>query len=247
MPPWVQVGLALALICVSVWAIVRPDPAQADKAQLTRAEWGRVLSILVVMFFVIAFWTGFEQGGGTMALFADENTDRRIGGWEVPSSWFQSINPLVIVALAPLFATLWTRLDSGRYAMADTMKQALGMVVLGLGFVFMAIAQAQADAGVKVGMQWLTLVFVIHTVGELMLSPVGLSMVSRVAPTRLAGLLMGVWFLSSAAANYLAGVAERLLQGSGFALYPFLAAFAIGAGLLLALASRPLERLMRAT
>ena len=246
LPTAVQVALALAVIGGSVWAIVRPDPSADGRAPLTRAEWGRVFSILVVMVFVIAFWTGFEQGGGTMALFADENTDRVVGTWVVPSSWFQSINPLVIVALAPIFSVLWTRLDSSRHALGDTMKQALGMIVLGLGFVVMAVAQTQADTGVKVGMQWLVIVFTIHTVGELMLSPVGLSMVSRVAPSRLVGLLMGVWFLANAAANYLAGMAEQLLQASGFSLYPFLAAFAIGAGVLLALVSRPLERLMHA-
>lgn len=96
-------------------------------------------------------------------------------------------------------------------------------------------------------MQWLAVVFVIHTLGELVLSPVGLSMVSRVAPAKVAGLLMGVWFLSSAVANYLAGVLEQLLAGSGFSLYPFLAGFAVAAGVLLALISRPLERLMKAS
>ena len=240
-----QALLAVAVIAGTVFAIARPNADVVGREPLTRGEWGRVFAIVVVMFFVIAFWTGFEQAGGTMALFADQNTDRHVGSFEVPSSWFQSINPLVIVALAPLFAALWTRLDRSAYALSDSLKQALGMVVLGLGFVVMAAAQAQADTGQKVGMQWLVVVFVIHTLGELMLSPVGLSMVSRVAPVQLASLLMGVWFLSSAAANYLAGVMEHLLQGSGFALYPFLAAFAIGAGVLLALISRPLERLMR--
>jgi POT family proton-dependent oligopeptide transporter len=198
------------------------------------------------MFFVIAFWTGFEQAGGTMALFADQNTDRMAGSFEVPASWFQAINPLVIVALAPVFAVLWTRMDQGRFAMSDSMKQAMGMVVLGLGFIVMAFAQTMADGGIKVGMHWLAIVFVIHTIGELMLSPVGLSMVSRVAPAKVASLMMGVWFLSSAAANYLAGVMEQMLHGSGISLYPFLAAFAIGAGVVLALVSRTLERWMHA-
>ena len=246
LPTALQALLALALIAGTVYAIARPNADVAGREPLSRAEWGRVLAIVVVMFFVIAFWTGFEQAGGTMALFADQNTDRMVGSFEVPSSWFQSINPLVIVAAAPLFAALWTRLDRSAYAMGDSMKQALGMVVLGLGFVVMALAQGQADGGHKVGMHWLAIVFFIHTLGELMLSPVGLSMVSRVAPAQVASLMMGVWLLSSAAANYLAGVMEHLLQGSGFALYPFLAGFAIGAGVLLALISRPLERLMHA-
>ncbi|MFO1251114.1 MAG: peptide MFS transporter [Inhella sp.] len=246
LPTVAQVLIAVGVIGGAIWSIVKPDAKSVGHEPLNRAEWGRVISIVIVMIFVIAFWTGFEQAGGTMALFADENTNRMVGSFEVPSSWFQSINPLVIVALAPVFAALWTRLDQSRYRMGDTMKQALGMVVLGLGFVVMAIAQSMADSGIKVGMHWLAIVFFIHTLGELMLSPVGLSMVSRVAPAKLVSLLMGVWFLSSAAANYLAGVMEELLKGSGFALYPFLAAFAIGAGVLLALISRPLEKAMHA-
>lgn len=249
LPTAVQMLGAVALLGGSIWWIVKPNEKEAKDAghaPMNRAEWGRVISIIIVMIFVIAFWTGFEQAGGTMALFADQNTDRMVGSFEVPASWFQSINPLVIVALAPLFAVLWTRLERSRFKLGDTLKQAMGMVVLGLGFIVMAMAQAQADAGAKLGMQWLAIVFFIHTLGELMLSPVGLSMVSRVAPAKVLSLMMGVWFLSSAAANYLAGVMEQMLHGSGIALYPFLAAFAIGAGVLLALLSPLLERLMRA-
>jgi proton-dependent oligopeptide transporter, POT family len=246
LPTAAQGVLALAAVGGSIWMIVKPDAKQTDHAPMKAAEWSRVIAIVIVMFFVIAFWTGFEQAGGTMALFADQNTNRMAGSFEVPASWFQSINPLVIVALAPVFALLWTRLDQSRFAMGDTLKQAMGMVVLGLGFLVMAAAQSQADTGIKVGMQWLAIVFVIHTIGELMLSPVGLSMVSRVAPAKVVSLMMGVWFLSSAAANYLAGVMEQLLHGSGYSLYPFLAAFAIGAGVLLAVLSPLLEKAMRA-
>lgn len=246
LPGAVQVLLSLGLVGGSIWMIIKPDAKSLDHAPLTRADWSRIVSIVIVMFFVIAFWTGFEQAGGTMALFADQNTDRMAGSFEVPASWFQAINPLVIVALAPVFAILWTRMDQSRFAMGDTLKQAMGMVVLGLGFLVMAVAQNMADTGIKVGMHWLAIVFVIHTIGELMLSPVGLSMVSRVAPAKVASLMMGVWFLSSAAANYLAGIMEHLLQGSSFALYPFLAAFAIGAGVILALLSKTLERWMQA-
>jgi POT family proton-dependent oligopeptide transporter len=246
LPTLAQVAIALGVIGGSIWMIVKPDAKSEGHEPLNRAEWGRVIAIAIVMVFVIAFWTGFEQAGGTMALFADQNTDRMLGSFEVPASWFQSINPLVIVALAPLFAVLWTKLDQSRFKLGDTLKQAMGMVVLGLGFIVMAMAQGQADAGVKVGMHWLAIVFFIHTLGELMLSPVGLSMVSRVAPAKVVSLMMGVWFLSSAAANYLAGVMEQLLHGSGYSLYPFLAAFAIGAGVLLAVLSPLLERLMRA-
>ena len=200
--------------------------------------------IIIVMFFVIAFWTGFEQAGGTMSLFADKQTDRSAFGFEIPASLFQSINPLVIVLLAPLFSILWTRLDVSRFALPDTAKQALGMIVLGLGFIVMAQAQTLADANGKVGPQWLAMVFTIHTIGELMLSPVGLSMVSRVAPARLASLMMGVWFLSSAAAGYLSGTLEQMLHGSAYSLWPFLTVMSIGSGVLLLLITPLLSRLM---
>ncbi|MDE2372048.1 MAG: peptide MFS transporter, partial [Burkholderiales bacterium] len=172
--PWelralVDAGLMAALIIT----IARPD-RNAQAAPLTPQDWGRVIGIVVVMVFVIAFWTGFEQAGGTMTLFADKQTDRHLLGFEVPASLFQSINPLVIVLLAPVFSIIWTRLDQSRYALSDTAKQAFGMIVLGLGFVVMARAQTLADTTGPVGVQWLAAVYVIHTLGELMLSPVGL-------------------------------------------------------------------------
>ncbi|MDE1927963.1 MAG: peptide MFS transporter, partial [Burkholderiales bacterium] len=243
--PWelrslVDAGLLAALIVV----IARPG-RDAQAAPLTPQDWGRVIGIVIVMVFVIAFWTGFEQAGGTMTLFADQQTDRHLLGVEVPASLFQSINPAVIVLLAPVFSIIWTRLDRSRYALSDTAKQACGMIVLGLGFIVMARAQTLADATGPVGMQWLAAVYVIHTLGELMLSPVGLSMVSRIAPARLAALLMGVWFLSSAGADYLAGMLEQMLAGSGLPLYPFLAAMSIGAGIVLLLITPLLNRLMR--
>ena len=238
-----RIAFNVAVMAAILWLIARPEKGTKTEP-LSRADMGRVLGIIIVMFFVIAFWTGFEQAGGTMNLFADKQTERELFGFTVPASLFQSINPLVIVLMAPVFALLWTRLDQSRFALADTAKMALGMVVLGLGFLVMAQAQTLADLNGKVGAQWLAIVYVIHTIGELMLSPVGLAMVSRIAPTRLAALLMGVWFLSSAAANYLAGTLEHMLEGSGLPLYPFLAGVAIGAGLVLLVITPLLSRLM---
>ena len=148
------------------------------------------------------------------------------------------------VLLAPVFSIIWTRLDQSRFALPDTAKQALGMIVLGLGFIVMTRAQNLADTTGPVGPQWLAAVFAIHTIGELMLSPVGLSMVSRVAPARLASLMMGVWFLSSAAAGYLSGTLEQMLHGSSYSLWPFLTAMSIGSGVLLLLITPLLSRLM---
>ena len=238
--------MGLLFFILARYAFKRSTKAFSDPSfpPLTPREWSRVLAIIIVMCFVIIFWTGFEQAGGTMTLFADENTHRDVFGFLIPASLFQAINPALIVLLAPLFSVLWTRLDQSRYAISDVVKQSLGMMVLGLGFVVMSQAQALADTGIKVGAQWLMVVYAIHTLGELMLSPVGLSMVSRIAPVPLASLMMGVWLLSNAFANYLAGSMESMLKGSGLALYPTLAAMSFAAGALLWILSPLLKRMM---
>ena len=204
----------------------------------------RIVAIFVMAFGVIFFWMGFEQAGGSMTLFAEQQTDRHLLGFEIPVTWFQAINPLVIILLAPLFSALWTRLDASRHPLPDPAKMGLGMIVLGLGFVVMAAAQNRAEALGTVGPLWLTMVYVLHTLGELMLSPVGYSMVSQVAPARLVGLLMGVWLASIGVANYLAGALEGLLTGSGINPYVFLLGSSIGAGTLLLLLTPWLHRMM---
>ena len=194
--------------------------------------------------FVIFFWMGFEQAGGTMNLFADKLTDRQIGNWLMPASYFQSVNPLLILILAPLFSLLWVRLDSSRFALSSVAKQAIGMLILGLGFVLLAVAQEQADLYGIVGPEWLLGVYLLHTLGELCLSPIGLSMVTKLAPAQLVSMMMGFWFTAVAAANYLAGTLESLLAESGLPLYWFLVASSMGAGLLLLLLAPLIVRLM---
>jgi POT family proton-dependent oligopeptide transporter len=211
---------------------------------MTASDWARVISVFIVMLFVIVFWTGFEQAGGTLTLFADKNTDREVFGFLIPASSFQAINPALIVLLAPLFSMGWTKLDSSKYALSDVGKQSLGMIVLGLGFVVMSYAQNLSDTIGRVGPQWLFMVYAIHTLGELMLSPIGLAMVSRVAPAKLSALLMGVWLLSSAIAGYMAGALEAILKNSDFSLYPFLATISISAGVILFIISPFLTRMM---
>jgi len=242
LPGAVKTIVWLVLLGLCAWAALRgPD---RRLMRFTRPEIGRVAAIGIVAVFVVFFWMGFEQTGGTMTLFADKQTDRHIGGWEVPASWFLSINPLGILLLAPVFAWLWTTLDSSRFKLPDTAKQGLGMIVLGLGFVMMAAAQTRAEQLGTVGPQWLAGVYLLHTIGELMLSPVGLSLVSRAAPRRLVGLLMGVWLMAIGVANYLAGALEGLLAGSGIPLYVFLFGTSIGAGVLLLALTPWLQRLL---
>ncbi|HET7456977.1 MAG TPA: peptide MFS transporter [Gemmatimonadaceae bacterium] len=165
----------------------------------------RVIALFIVVFFVIFFWAAYEQAGSSMNLFADKNTDLHVGSRAIPSSWFQSVNPAVILIFAPTFAWLWGALGRANREPSTALKMALGLFLLGGGFVFMMIGGRRADAGVLVSPLWLVAAYTFHTWGELCLSPVGLSYVSKVAPWRFAGLLMGVWFLANAVANKLAG------------------------------------------
>ena len=243
LPLAARLALGLGLCALAALAPRLFGRRNANNAPLTRADWHAMFAIGVIAVFVILFWMGAEQAGGTMNLFADQQTERAILGWEMPASYFQAVNPLGIVVFAPLMAALWTHLDRSRYALSDPAKQGLGMIVLGLGFIVMALAQERADLLGKVGPLWLGGAILLHTLGELMLSPIGLSMVTKLAPARLGAMMMGLWFGSNAVANYLAGVLEALLAGTDIALYWFLVATSIGGGVLLLLITPWLRRL----
>jgi len=238
--------LALVIIAAAVWLPGLLAGKGAKSEALTATEWKRVIAICVLTMFSIFFWMGFEQAGGSMSLFADKQTARTIAGFEVPSSWFQSINPFGILVMAPIFASIWTWLNRQPFALPDPAKQALGLMVLGLGFIVMYRAQNIADTGILVSPLWLAGAYLLHTIGELMLSPVGLALTSRAAPIRVAALLMGVWMLSSAAGNYLAGALEKIMNGTGIPPYLFLTESSIGAGILLLVLTPILHKLLRA-
>jgi POT family proton-dependent oligopeptide transporter len=241
-----KTAIVIAIVAV-LWGIghVRAKRhADAGHEPLTSEEWQRIIAIVVMGFFVIFFWMGFEQAGGTMNLFADKLTERNLFGWEIPASYFQAINPLAILALGPVMAALWLRVDTSRYALPTPAKMAFGLVFLGLGFIVLAIGDSRAQVLGKVGPQWLTIVYLLHTVGELCLSPVGLSMVTKLSPARVAALMMGVWYLANAAANYLAGILEDLLKGTSIPLYWFLVGSSLGAAVVLFAITPLLKRLM---
>lgn len=231
----------VAAIMATLWFSNKP---KEDAEKLSREEWHRILAILIMGFFVVFFWMGFEQAGGTMSLFADKQTDRHLAGWEIPASFFQAINPLGIVLLGPIMAFIWTRNAESKFKLPTPAKMALGMIILGLGFIVMAFAQDQANLTGRVGPQWLFFVYLLHTIGELCLSPVGLSMVTKLAPTRVVAMMMGVWYLANFVANLLAGFLEEMLKGSSFPLYGFLVGSSIGAGLILLLITPLLKKLM---
>ena len=175
-----------------------------DKS-LSKIEKQQIGVIYIVAFFVIFFWAAFEQAGASLTFFAQEQTDRELFGWSMPASWFNSFNAVFIVALAPLVSILWTKLSNKNLEPASPYKQAFGLLFLALGYVFIAFGVDGVEPGIKVSIIWLTGLYFIHTIGELFLSPIGLSMVNKLAPVRFASLLMGVWFLSTAAANNFAG------------------------------------------
>lgn len=175
----------------------------------------RVIALFIVVFFVIFFWAAYEQTGSSMNLFADKNTDLHAGSFMIPSSWFQSVNPADIVIFAPIFAWMWTALGRRGREPSTAMKMVLGLALLATGFLFMVIGGSRADTGVLVSPFWLVAAYTFHTWGELCLSPVGLSYVTKVAPVRFASLLMGVWFLANAAANKIAGAVAAFTPTPG--------------------------------
>lgn len=244
-----RVGLAMAVLLVlaSLPRLLQGmghGQSTRPHQPLSREEWQRIAAIVIIAFFVIVFWMGFEQAGGTMNLFADQKTDRHIFNWEFPASYFQSLNPLLILVLAPLLSRLWLVWDGSSHAVSVVSKQGLGMLLLGLGFVVMALAQQQSEQYGTVGPLWLVGVYFLHTVGELFLSPIGLSMVTKLAPAHLAGMMMGLWFGGTAVAEYLAGTLEAMLKGSDIPLYWFLVITSMGAGLILLLLNPLLMRMM---
>jgi POT family proton-dependent oligopeptide transporter len=210
-------------------------------------ERNRVLAIFIVAFFVVFFWMAYEQAGSSMNLFADRHTRLSIGAFTFPSSWFQAVNPLFILAFAPLFASAWVSLGRRGKEPSTAFKMVIGLAFLGTGFLFMVAAGNFADTGAIVSPIWLTMAYAFHTWGELSLSPVGLSYVTKVAPARFASLLMGVWFLANAAANklggFLASQTENIPSLAKFYMIPVATSF--GAAFLLLLLVPLLKRLTK--
>ncbi len=218
---WSVIGAALVCIFFFVvgfdffgslifgMAIAIPGLIISDRS-LSKPEKDRIWVIYIAAFFVIFFWSAFEQAGASLTFFADEQTDRTLFGWTVPASYFQSINAVAIVIFAPLFAALWTMLDKRNLEPASPFKQAYGLAFLSVGYLVIAIGVNMIGPGEKSNMLWLIALYVIHTFGELCLSPIGLSMVNKLAPIKFASLLMGVWFVANATANKFAGMLSAL-------------------------------------
>jgi POT family proton-dependent oligopeptide transporter len=182
---------------------------------LTAVERSRIIVIYIIAFFVIFFWSAFEQAGASLTLFADQQTDRNLFGWEMPASYFQSVNPLAIIIFAPLFAYMWTALGKKNMEPNSPVKQSIGLFLLAIGYLIIAFGVKGVNGTEKTSMFWLLSMYLVHTIGELCLSPIGLSMVARLSPMRLGSLLMGIWFMSNAMANDFAGMLSKLYPEGG--------------------------------
>ena len=169
----------------------------------TRAERARLTVITILFCAAAVFWGVFEQAGSTLTLFADRSTDNHLFGWAFDSSWWQSVNAMMIVVLAPVFSWLW--IWFGKRNPSYPTKFGVGLLFVGLGFLWLVGGANAAASGARVGIHWLTGVYLLHTIGELCLSPVGLSSMTKLAPQRVVGMMMGVWFLASSVGNFLGG------------------------------------------
>ena len=190
--------------------VLMPIIIFSDKS-LSKIETKRIIVIFILVFFVIFFWGAFEQAGASLTLFAERQTERTIFGREMPASYFQSVNPLAVIALAPIFTIIWGFLYIRKLEPSSPKKMAIGLALVALGFVVIAIAVKGIGVEEKVSMWWLIGLYIIHSMGELCLSPIGLSMVSKLAPLRLSSLMMGTWFLGNAAANKFGGTLSALI------------------------------------
>jgi len=227
------VGLTVAFFA---WLFVSPGWTRQERKQLY------VIGVLFLASCV--FWSQFEQAGSTLNLFAERNSSNSLFGWEFPSTWYQSLNSLFIIALAPVFAWLWVSLGRRGAEPSSPAKFSIGLILVGTGFAVLVGGAALAEQGVKVSPLWLTTVYLLHTCGELALSPVGLSAMSKLAPLRIGGLIMGVWYLSLAVGNYFGGRMAAFYETMTLpTLFGTVAAFGIGAGFVLLLFVRPMRKL----
>lgn len=189
--------------------VVQADGPAVKRLRLTREDKRRLVLVFLLYFFSILFWMAFEQSGSSFSLFAERHTRTELFDFNFPSSWFQSVNSIFILALAPAFSVLWIRW--GRRQPSSPAKFSAALLFVGIGMFVMAVAALSSGAG-KVSPLWLIAVFFIHTVGELCLSPVGLSSVTKLAPLHLVGLMMGLWFLATSIGNFLAGTMAGFYQ-----------------------------------
>jgi POT family proton-dependent oligopeptide transporter len=244
------VGMTIGL-CVYLYGArdLPPSPAirtQAEPAKpFSRDEWRGMGALILLALPVTFFWGTYEQQGNTIALWADGHTDRMLGGFEIPATWFQAINPFMIFAFTPFILALWKRQAARGREPSTVLKMAYGCFGVALSYLVLVAAAFVADGG-KASALWLLLYFVILTTGELYLSPVGLSLVTKVAPARAISLMMGVWLLTNFAGGIIAGYLGSLWSSMGKPQFFLMIAIIAGlAGLVILAFVRPLQPMLR--
>jgi POT family proton-dependent oligopeptide transporter len=230
-------GVVLTILSIGVFAWLLLGK------QWTTQERKRSGAILVLFVSSAVFWSAFEQAGSTLSLFAKQSVNRVVFGYEFPASWYQDVEPTFVILFAPVFAWLW--LAMRKHEPSSPAKFTLALVLVGLGYVVLAPAAKMNVNGTLVGPWWLVATYYLHAMGELAISPVGLSSMTKLAPARLAGFVMGLWFFATAIGNYMAGRMASLYESMSTAtLFTTVAAFAFGAALVMALLIKPTVRLM---
>ena len=212
---------------------------------LSNDEKKKIIMIFILFIGAAMFWSGFDQGGSSFNIFAKEYTNRIVFGWEYPASWLQIINPLFVVILAPFISYLWIFLGKKMLDPTLPFKFGLGLIFMAVGFIIISIGAQVALADGLAGAKWLLLTYLFHTIGELILSPIGLAAISSLSPKRFIGQMMGVWFLASSLGAILAGLISGQATNDGLSSMPSLfnqiAVIATCFGLVLILISKPLQ------
>lgn len=223
-----------------------PDPevVAAAKRPLTKIEKDRIKVLLISFLMVIVFWGAYEQAGGLMNIYAMDNTDRHIGNFVVPASWFQSLNAGFIIILGTVVAGFWAKRKLAGKISSSLFKMCMGLVIMGIGFFFMTGAAAQYNIEGSSAMYWLVLAYLFHTVGELCLSPVALSYITKLTPTKYASIMMGVYFAMTGFGDKIAGMlGESASQLGEYTVFTGIAVFSVAFGILVLTIRKRLEKL----
>ncbi|WP_408023789.1 peptide MFS transporter [Tenacibaculum sediminilitoris] len=220
------------------------EDKEAMNKPLTKIEKDRVVVLLISFLLVIIFWGAFEQAGGLMNIYASEKTGRMLGSFEVPASWFQSLNAFFIIVLGTSVAAYWAKRKLKGKLSTGLFKMIIGLIIMGAGFFFMTGASAQFHSEGTSAMYWLVLAYLFHTVGELCISPVALSYITKLAPVKYASLMMGVYFAMTGLGNKVAGLLGEASESLGeFTIFTGIAVFCVSFGLLMLLFRKKLEAL----
>jgi POT family proton-dependent oligopeptide transporter len=211
---------------------------------LTKVEKDRMLVMFLSFFLIIVFWGAFEQAGGLMNLYANEKTNRMLGGFEVPASWFQSVNAFFIIVLGTAVAGFWYNWKMNGREGSSLFKMAIGLIIMGLGFLFMRFASLEYEATGSSAMYWLVLAYLFHTVGELCASPVALSFITKLAPVKYASFMMGAYFAATGLGNKVAGlIGESAADAGETTIFTGIVIFTVAVGLIVLALLKPLKRL----